>query len=799
MMKKADLHVHSKYSNKPTIYALRKINCPESFTAPSRIYETARKRGMDYVTITDHNAIDGVLEIAHLPGVIIGCEFTARFPDAGAKVHVVALGLNEAQFPEARECRRNIFEFIPWLRQQGIVHFLAHPLFDMNGRLSLEIMEKLILLFNVFEVRNGSRARRFNEMTQRMLLGLTKERLSHLAEAHGIEPYGEQPWIKGMVGGSDDHGSLFIAKAFTEAEATTPDEFLDRVGNRLSRPCGEHGGFLTLAHSLYGIQYSFCKEKYDRHGAKEQPFVKALINRFLAAEPAKLSLMEQARLFYRKILPDSMFAHEKMGFDQLLDFEARRLLKDKNLFDALKGDDLNQKIFRVTSHLANRLLFRYTQRLLSRMDNGSLMGILDNLSTIGLVHILSLPYYVSAYQQHKSKGLLDEVCRSFLSASCCREPAKIALFTDTLHEINGVAVTIKRILRTARDRGVDCTVITCSDQEESLDNGVMNFQAIGDFTLPEYSEIKQHFPPVLNVINFLEENGFNRIHISTPGSMGCLGLFLAKLLQLPVTGTYHTDIPQYVNKLTEDEGLERAAWIFMTWFYSQMDEITVPSEATRRQLEDNGIDGAKIKMLPRWVNTDLFTPTHRDHAFYRKTAAEDGMKFLYVGRVSKEKNLLLLAESFRRVHRINPAARLVVAGDGPFRGEMEDLLHDLPVLFLGFVQGEALTKAYASADVFVFPSTTDTWGNVVLEAQASGLPVIVSDEGGPKELMLDRETGLIVAANNREELVRAMLGFLEDPDLARVMGEAARQFTLTEGPREESYSTIFRFAEEVGQ
>jgi glycosyltransferase involved in cell wall biosynthesis len=713
-------------------------------------------------------------------------------------VHVVTLGLNEAQFREARELRHNIFEFIPWLRQQGIVHFLAHPLFDMNGRLNLEVMEKLVLLFTVFEVRNGSRAMRFNEMALRMLVGLTAGQLNLLADKHGIEPYGEQPWIKGMVAGSDDHGSLFIAKAYTEAEADTPQEFLERVGNRLSQPCGEHGGFLTLAHSLYGIQYSFCKEKYDRHGAKEQPFVKAIINKFLVAEPAKPTLMEQARLFYRKILPDALFAHEKMGFDQLLDFEARRLLRDKGLFDELKGNDLNRKIFKVTSHLANRLLFRYSQRLLNRMGSGNLMGVLDSLSTIGLVHIMSLPYYISAYQQHKSKVLLDEVCRSFLSATCCREPANIALFTDTLHEINGVAVTIKRILRTAKERGIDCTVVTCSNQRESLANGVMNFQAIGDFSLPEYAEIKQHFPPVLNVINFLEENGCNRIHISTPGAMGCLGLFLAKLLHLPVTGTYHTDIPQYVNKLTEDEGMERAAWTFITWFYSQMDEITVPSEATKRQLVDNGIDEAKIKMLPRWVNTECYAPAHRDATFYQGTVAGDGLKFLYCGRVSKEKNLQLLAEGFRQVHGINPGARLIVAGDGPFRGEMETLLRGLPVLFLGFVEGEALAKAYASADVFVFPSATDTWGNVVLEAQASGLPVIVTDGGGPKELMVDQKTGLIVAANDRQALTRAMLRFLEHPGLARAMGQAARQYTLTAGPKEEVYATIFHYAAAVG-
>jgi glycosyltransferase involved in cell wall biosynthesis len=121
-------------------------------------------------------------------------------------------------------------------------------------------------------------------------------------------------------------------------------------------------------------------------------------------------------------------------------------------------------------------------------------------------------------------------------------------------------------------------------------------------------------------------------------------------------------------------------------------------------------------LLARWVNIDSYTPAYRDHTFYYGTVADDGLKFLYVGRVSREKNLPLLAEGFRQVHHRNSAARLVVIGDGPFRAEMEALLSDLPVVFLVFVEGDKLARAYAPADVFVFPSATDTWGNVVLEA-----------------------------------------------------------------------------------
>ena len=140
-----------------------------------------------------------------------------------------------------------------------------------------------------------------------------------------------------------------------------------------------------------------------------------------------------------------------------------------------------------------------------------------------------------------------------------------------------------------------------------------------------------------------------------------------------------------------------------------------------------------------------------------------------MGRVSKEKNLELLADTFIEVADTGFACSLVIIGDGPYRKEMEERLSGYPVLFTGFLSGEELARGYASADLFVFPSATDTFGNVVLEAQASGLPVIVSDEGGPKELMTDGETGIVVRAGSREDLLDAIISFLAQPERIRAL------------------------------
>ena len=226
----------------------------------------------------------------------------------------------------------------------------------------------------------------------------------------------------------------------------------------------------------------------------------------------------------------------------------------------------------------------------------------------------------------------------------------------------------------------------------------------------------------------------------------------------------------------------------MIWFYNQMREVLVPSSSTRMQLVQRGLAAEKIKPLPRWVNTEVFSPSKRNPYLY---GLNGDTKFLYVGRVSKEKNLKLLADAFIDITNKGFCSNLIMVGDGPYRNELEDLLKGYPALFTGFLTGNELSQIYASSDVFVFPSATDTFGNVVLEAQASGLPVIVSDEGGPKELMIDGETGLVVKANSITALADALTFFLQNKEKIATMGRNARHFTETnETNPNEAYHAI---------
>ena len=240
------------------------------------------------------------------------------------------------------------------------------------------------------------------------------------------------------------------------------------------------------------------------------------------------------------------------------------------------------------------------------------------------------------------------------------------------------------------------------------------------------------FPPVLHMLDYIQRERFSEVIISTPGPVGLTALLAAKMLDLKTTGIYHTDFPQYVRILTQDNYMETLASNFMHWFYSQLDLVYVNSEYYRQRWIENGLPKERLKILPRGLDTHLFTPELRDPAFWERYGkAPDETGLLYVGRVSKEKNLDVAIGAFHKLRSEGLKIRMLLVGDGPYLKELREQFPE--GCYTGYLNGKELATAYASADIFVFPSTTDTFGNVVLEAQAAGLPCVVSDHGGPQE------------------------------------------------------------------
>ena len=348
-----------------------------------------------------------------------------------------------------------------------------------------------------------------------------------------------------------------------------------------------------------------------------------------------------------------------------------------------------------------------------------------------------------------------------------------AWFTDTLDDVNGVSTTIQRMSAALTSIGKQVEVMV-SRKEVSVDGiPLKNFPPIGEFELPEYELQKLSFPPLLQIIDHLQTGGFSEVIISTPGPVGLAALCAARVLGLPTAGIYHTDFPEYVRILTEDGLMESLTWNYMHWFYAQLDTIYVNSDHYRQCWTDRGISVEKLKILPRGLDTGLFHPAKKQGDFWKKRGLRNGeVGALYVGRVSREKNLDLYAAAFRRLISSGIKVRPLVVGDGPYAGMMKELLPE--GIYTGSLHGEELAAAFASADFFVFPSTTDTFGNVVIEAQASGLPVIVSDVGGPRDLVEDGIDGLITKGLDLDALTNAVKHLVADPAMRQRMGEASR-------------------------
>jgi glycosyltransferase involved in cell wall biosynthesis len=786
---RVDAHVHSKHSQRPSAWVLKKIGCPESFTAPLDIYRIARERGMTHVTITDHNRIAGAIEIAHLPHTFISEEITTYFPEDGCKLHVLAYDIDEAQHTDIQKCRENVFDLVDYLRDQNIVHVLAHPLYGVNDRLRVEHFEKMLLLFKNFEM-NGARNDAANEGLADVLQSLTPATMAALADYHDIEPAMEIPWVKNVTGGSDDHSSLNIARTYTEIPAAaTVAEGLAGIEGGLGRAVRNPSLPETMAHNFYSIAYQYYRSKFHLERFQGRDLLIKFLDR--ALRPASQRSVAGEGGFLSKVyffINTHRRARSLPPSDDLFDLLRHTttcLLNDKQQFRRLAPENTDETPpekgwFDFVDQVANQTVLNFADHAMNHLVGGNVFNIFHTLGSAGGLYGLLAPYFIAYSIFSRDRDFTREVRNHFGvapgAATTPLETARVAHFTDTFFDTNGVALTIQQQVAVARRNGKPLQVITCNEGPGEPQEGVTTFTPIGTYDLPAYEGQRLYYPPLLEMLRYCYENNFTRIHSATPGPIGLAALAIARILKLPFCGTYHTQLPQYAQMLTGDAALEELTWKFVVWYYDQMDLIYAPSESTRRELMERGIQGAKIVLYPRGIDTDRFAPQRRNGDFVARFDIPAGVHLLYVGRVSKEKNLALLGEAFRKVHALYPDTHLVIVGDGPYREELQRRLQDLPCSFTGALAGDDLVQAYVSADLFLFPSTTDTFGNVVLEAQACGLPVVVSDQGGPMENMLPGRTGLVAPGNDAEAFAGAVLALLANPRGMQAMGREARRY-----------------------
>lgn len=766
-MPRCDLQVHSCHSDRPAEWVLRQVGVPESHTKPRHLYETLRARGCEFVTITDPHTLAGGLEIAGLPGAFLSEMVTTYFPEDGCKVHLLVWNLTPAQHEGIQDVRNNIYRLSRYLNEQRLVHGVAHPLHSINDRLTVEHFEKLILMFRVFEGLNGNRARLAQDIAVLCLQGLTEPRVEALARKHGMDPSHDEPWRKSFFGSSDDNAGLYLGRTWTEvARADSPEAFLAALEAGRASMGGESGDALKYSNSIYRVVFDYAADRLGATAPRGVELLRKVVQRFLEGQnPTQLSFSERLAHLTEVVRSGKVFdlLHPNEGNinRQLAGYFLDGAIS-RELDSIIKSEPVpERRTFKMASKIANDLFYRLFKQGLDQVLKGDFIGSLQPLSGMIPVTAGVLPYLYAYKSLHGNRPLLEKTARAFLPEL----PGQLrntnrAWFTDTLDDVNGVARTIRTMARCGQKQGKQVTVAVSRLEPSPETIPLQNFTPLGEFEIPEYKLQKVGFPPVLDVIDWVEREKITECIISTPGPLGLSALLAARLLGLRTVGIYHTDFPQYVRILTEDHAMETLMWRFMHWFYVQFDLVYVNSEFYRQCWIERGIPADRLEILPRGLDQELFNHRHRQADFWKKRGAQ-GPVLLYVGRVSKEKELPFLADVCRALKKEGARFTLAIVGDGPYRDELQARVPD--ALFTGVLNGTELGRAYASADLFVFPSTTDTFGNVVVEAQAAGLPCLVSNVGGPRELVDVPAKGRVLAANHDQAWCEAIREELERP------------------------------------
>jgi glycosyltransferase involved in cell wall biosynthesis/predicted metal-dependent phosphoesterase TrpH len=708
--RRADMHVHSTASELSKLGIQRSLHLPECATPPQEVYELAKRRGMDFVTITDHDTIVGALELADLPDTFISEELAVWFKGEAQAVHVLCYGITPDDHEWLQGHNDDVEACAEYLHSAGITAALAHPFYAVEAPLTARHRRRLAQLFPIWETRNGSRAKELN-----------------LPAFVYIETHGGT-----AIGGSDDHAGLDIGRTFTETPgAETPEEFLAHIRAGRAAAHGAQGSAPKWTHAAMALA------------------IRSLGRGQGAAAPdpgAVLKIVE-------RVMSEGDVRSGSTGSD-LGPEDALAVLRAWLVAMDLDIDERQLLAQLADGQLSHPDLYRRARRIHERKLSDAVAEVVA--MTDG-THSLDLPVAARSLFDACVPAIPYAAATAFLGREKLKltrsdgDRPRVALVADGVGGMHGVTHTLDEI----RDRGIPGFEVDVIGTDADVDR---RLSAVAEIDIPYYAGLQIGVPSLPAIVDALTEGRYDLVHLVSPGPCGIGAWLLARVLELPVLGSYHTELAAYAGLRSGNAGLEMLMNAALTKFYGGCEVVLSPSAATDARLLELGIERSRIGRWDRGVDISRFDPA------LRVPGDPSVVNVLYAGRLTKEKGVDLLATSFLAARRHDPRLHLVLAGGGPEEEMLRARLGDAAT-FLGWLCGEALARTYASADAFLFASRTDTFGQVVLEAQASGLPVVAVGEGGPASLIEHGETGLLARANSGA-LAGALLSVVSSPLLA---------------------------------
>jgi glycosyltransferase involved in cell wall biosynthesis len=352
---------------------------------------------------------------------------------------------------------------------------------------------------------------------------------------------------------------------------------------------------------------------------------------------------------------------------------------------------------------------------------------------------------------------------------------RVSLVTETYFpQVNGVSRTLGQLVRVLAERG-DSVQVIHPDYGEAVTRESVEFHRVRSIRMPFYRELYMPLPPFGAVRRALDRFAPDVIHVATEATLGLTVLRHASARRIPTVSSFHTNFDQY--SLHYGVGFARGLiWRYLRWFHNRTLETYVPSRVTIADLERRGF--ARLVLWPRGVDSTLFRPDRPGRAELRARLgfASDSVVIGYVGRIAAEKNVGYLADALGIVAEARPSARFLFVGDGPARAELESKIGPRAA-FAGYRMGDDLADHYSAADLFAFSSLTETFGNVVLEAMASGLPVVALRAGGVGDIVASGETGALIDPERpASEFASALIALIDDTSARATMSAAARAY-----------------------
>ena len=360
---------------------------------------------------------------------------------------------------------------------------------------------------------------------------------------------------------------------------------------------------------------------------------------------------------------------------------------------------------------------------------------------------------------------------------------RIALFAGAYNHISdGVALTLNRLVRYLERRGAEVLVFAPTSNRPPAIEHEGTLVSVPSIPFPGRSDYRLTLRLSRKCWTRLESFDPHLVHIATPDYAGAQALKWAKTQDVPVVASFHTHFAAYLkyfasyNPLYRMELLENTAWRYGRWFYPQCAHIYVPSPTIATELRAQGITRG-LRIWARGVDAERFKPQWRSSAWRQQHGMlDDEVLITYVGRLVWEKGLYVFAEVVEGLRSAGVPHRSMIVGDGPAKDTLQERLPH--TCFTGPLSGDALCMAYSSSDLFLFPSDTETFGNVTLEAMASGLPVVAADAAGSDFLVVHGETGFLARPGESESFLAHVRQLAMHPSLRRRMGVAARKRAL---------------------